>query len=172
MSYILNKQEQKELNKIQKAYYIKPTLSRIDNFVNLSQNHKETWKLVFNELFNIITDAHKEVDLILDERIKEGKIKNKEQASKTVVGNTFPFAVIYIFLHNKIIGNIKDNIFITSQPSTINGFKNITTINIGGETQKPDCDLVIYSVDDNNELINCLILSLKNIFKRKSGTNI
>jgi len=170
MNYKLNKQEQKELDKIlKKTYYTLPTLSRIDKFVNSSQNKNQAWKLVFNELFKIITDAYQEVDLILDERIKQGKIKDKKQASKTVVGNTFPFAVIYIFLQNKIVGNIKDNIFITSELSKINGFENIATINIGGETQKPDCDLVIYSVDDNNELLNCLILSLKTSLRERAA---
>ncbi len=169
MNYQLTNQETKELNRILKTYYMQPTLSRIDDFVASSQNKKERCKLVFNELFNIITDAHQEVDLILEERIKEGKIKDKKQASKTVVGNTFPFAVIYIFLQNKIKGNIKDNIFITSQPSTINGFKDITTINIGGETQKPDCDLVIYSISDSHELVNCLILSLKTSLRERAA---
>ncbi|WP_330204323.1 BsaWI family type II restriction enzyme [Cyanobacterium sp. DS4] len=167
--YNLNKQEKKELNKIIKTYYIQPTLSRIDKFVDSSKDKKEVWKLVFNELFNIITNAHKEVDLILDERIKRGEITNKQQASKTVVGNTFPFAVIYIFLHNKIIGNIKDNIYITSELSKINGFEDVATIKIGEETQKPDCDLVIYSVSDDNKLANCLILSLKTSLRERAA---
>lgn len=169
MNYQLNKQEKKELNKIKLKDYMQPTLSRIDNFVNSSQNTKEAWKLVFNELFRIITDAREDVDLILDERIKDEKIKDKKQSSKAIVGNTFSFAVIYIFLQNKILGNIKDNIFITSEPSTIKGFENIATINIGAETQKPDCDLVIYSVSDDNKLANCIILSLKTSLRERAA---
>jgi len=134
MTYQLNPQEKKEIKKIQSAYYIQPTLSRIDNFIQSFDNEKEGCKLVFNELNQIITNAHPEVDKILDERIKQKIIKNKSQAKKTVVGNTFPFAVIYIFLQNKILGNIKEDIYITSQPSIIDGFQNIATINIGGET--------------------------------------
>jgi type II restriction enzyme len=107
--------------------------------------------------------------MILETRLKQGIIKDKKQAKKTVVGNTFPFAVIYIFLQNKIIGNIKENIFITSQLSTIPGFKDISTINIGGETQKPDCDLVIYSLTEDNQLKDCLILSLKTSLRERAA---
>lgn len=169
MQYQLNSQEKKELQKIKKAYYIQPTLSRIDQFIESSQGQKEAYKLVLNELNQIITDAHQEVDLILDNRIKQGKIRDKKQANKAVIGNTFPFAVIYIFMQNKIIGNIKENIFITSKLKTIKGFEDISTINIGGETQKPDCDLVIYSLNDNHELVNCLILSLKTSLRERAA---
>lgn len=169
MTYQLNQQELKELKKIQSAYYMQPTLSRIDNFIQLFKDQKEGCKLVFNELNKIITSAHSEVDQILDERLKENIIKDKSQAKKTVVGNTFPFAVIYIFLKNKIVGNIKEKIFITSQPSVIDGFQNIATINIGGETQKPDCDLIIYSLKEDNKLDQCIILSLKTSLRERAA---
>ncbi len=168
MNYNLNKQEKKEINKIQNAYYLQPTLTRIEAFISSSQNKQEACKLVFNELYNIISEAHPEVDIILENRLKQGLIKEKKQANKTVVGNTFPFAVIYIFLQNKIVGNIKENIFITSELSTIPDFKNLTTINIGKETQKLDCDLVIYSLTEDNQLKDCLILLLKPSLKEKT----
>ena len=102
MHYQLNSQEKKELQKIKKAYYIQPTLSRINQFIQSNQEQKEAYKLVLNELNQIITEAHAEVDKILDKRVQQGDIRNKEQAKKVVVGNTFPFAVIYIFMQNKI----------------------------------------------------------------------
>lgn len=169
MTYKLNKQEIKELDKIKKAYYMQPTLSLIDEFINSSDDKKKSCKLVFNELYNIITNAYFQVELILEEILINGLIKDKKQANKTVVGNTFPFAVIYIFFQNKMIGNIKSDIFITSQPSVIQGFKDISTINIGEETQKPDCDLVIYSLSNNNQLNNCLILSLKTSLRERAA---
>ena len=169
MNYQLNKQEKKELEKIKYKYYMPPTLSRINNFVNSFDYQEEGYKLVFNELNNIITNAHPEVDKILDQREIEGIKKDRNQAKKSIVGNTFPFAVIYIFLHNKIVGNIKENIFITSEKSSINGFKTIETINIGGETQKPDCDLVIYSLSEDNKLNNCIILSLKTSLRERAA---
>ncbi|BAQ60362.1 hypothetical protein GM3708_768 [Geminocystis sp. NIES-3708] len=167
--YQLNSQETKELKKIKNTYYMQPTLSRIDDFIVNFKDKKEGFKLVFNELYTIITEAHNEVDLMLENRLKEGVIKDKKQASKSVVGNTFPFAVIYIFLQNKIIDNIKKNIFITSQLSLIEGFKDIATIYIGDETQKPDCDLVIYSLNANNILDQCLILSLKTSLRERAS---
>jgi type II restriction enzyme len=169
MNYQLNKQEQKEINKIKNTYYMQPTLTRIAAFIASSQNKKEACQLVFNELYNIISEAYHEVDIILENRKKQGLIKDKQQANKTVVGNTFPFAVIYIFLQNKILVNIKKNIFITSELSTIPNFKDITTINIAGETQKPDCDLVIYSLTEENKLKDCLILSLKTSLRERAA---
>ncbi len=169
MIYQLNKQEEKEIKKIENTYYMKPTLTRINSFIQVAEDENEACKLVFNELYNIITEAYNEVDLILDNRINQGFIKDKKQANKTVVGNTFPFAVIYIFLQNKILGNIQEDIFITSQPSIIKGFKDIATINIGGETQKPDCDLVIYSLTEGNQLKDCLILSLKTSLRERAA---
>ncbi len=169
MKYTLNAQENKELNKIKNAYYMQPSLTRIDDFINSCENPEKGSKLVFNELNNIITSAHQEVDLILDNRLQTKVIKDKKQAKKIVVGNTFPFAVIYIFLQNKIIGNIKEHIFITSQPSLIGGFKNIATISIGGETQKPDCDLVIYSLSENQQIDKCIILSLKTSLRERAA---
>lgn len=41
MIYQLNKQESKELNKIQTSYYMNPTLSRINDFVNSYDNLKD-----------------------------------------------------------------------------------------------------------------------------------
>lgn len=113
MTYELNKQEIKELYKIKKAYYMQPTLSLIEEFINSYDDKKKSCKLVFNELYNITTNAYFQVDLILEERLLNGLIKDKKQANKTVVGNTFPFAVIYIFFQNKMIGNIKSDIFIS-----------------------------------------------------------
>lgn len=94
-------------------------------------------------MYQIISSAYKDVDLILEDRLQSGLIKDKKQANKTVVGNTFAFTVIYVFLHNKIVGNIRSNIFITSELSTIPEFNQISVINIGGGKLKNQ--IVIWS---------------------------
>ena len=63
---------------------------------------------------------------------------------KSIAGNTFSNAIIYIFLQNKMIRNIKENIFITNKKSQVKNFDSIATIHVDGETQKPDCDLIIF----------------------------
>ncbi len=169
MVYKLNIREEKELNKIKSAYYMQPTLSRIDSFIREESEVKMSWRLAFNSLNSIITDAYKEVDAILEAKLQKKEIKDKKQANKTVVGNTFPYAVIYIFLQNKICGNIQENIFITSELSKISGFKDIAIIKVGGETQKPDCDLVVYSVKEDKNLDKCIIFSLKTSLRERAA---
>lgn len=66
MSDQLNKQETQELKKIQNAYYMKPTLLRINNFVedqfvDNQSDPKIAWKNVFNQLHSIITEAYTDV---------------------------------------------------------------------------------------------------------------
>lgn len=75
----------------------------------------------------------------------EGIITDVRQSMKSIAGNAFTNAIVYVFLHNKIANNIKSDIFITSKKSQIKNFENITTIYIDKETQKPDCDLIIFT---------------------------
>jgi len=67
------------------------------------------------------------------------------------------------------VGNIRPDIFITSQKSKVPSFDEISTINVDGETQKPDCDLVIYSLNLDNTLKKCMILSLKTSLRERAG---
>ena len=95
--------------------------------------------------------------------------KDEKQALKSIAGNSFSSALIYIFLKNKEFYNIREDIFITSQLSKVPSFKEISVINVDGETQKPDCDLVIYSLNENEMLKKCMILSLKTSLRERAG---
>ncbi len=77
--------------------------------------------------------------------------------------------IIWIFLKNKAQGNIAQNIFITSKISSIAKHKELFCIKVGEETQKPDVDLVIYSLNCKRELYKCLILSLKTSLRERAG---
>ena len=167
--YELNKEEQKLLIDIQNSFYMPPTLKRINTFIQSNNDLKKSWQEVFNEIYTILVGAKNDVEKILEERKNKGEIKDIRQSMKSIAGNTFSNAIIYIFLHNKIIGNIKPKIFITSKKSQIKNFDTISTIHVDGETQKPDCDLIIFNKKENNDIDKCIILSLKTSLRERAG---
>ena len=66
----------------------------------------KAWEEVFDQIYNILVDAKNDVEIILNERKQKGEIKDIRQAMKSIAGNTFSNAIMYVFLKNKIIGNI------------------------------------------------------------------
>lgn len=170
MPYILDKEESKTLNRIEAVPYLRETLKLIANFVKTNeQSEKESWKIVFNQMHNILFQALPFVNEYLAERKQKGEIQDEKQAIKSIAGNSFSQALVYIFLNNKVHENIRPDIFITSQKSKVRNFNKLSTINVDGETQKPDCDLIIYSYAENKELPNCIILSLKTSIRERAG---
>jgi type II restriction enzyme len=146
------------------------TLELIEDYVNKSkQNQEDAYKSVFNELYEILNKAKPFVDDYLATRKKKGEIRDEKQAIKSIAGNSFSLALTFIFLKNKELGNIRSDIFITSQKSKVPSFDEISVINVDGETQKPDCDLVIYSLNKNQTLKKCMILSLKTSLRERAG---
>ena len=137
---MLNKNELKVLKNIIETAYMKPTISLIDRYVEKKADKLNRFKKVFDELYTILNEAKPFVDDYLEKRKKRGEIKDEKQALKSIAGNSFTQALIYVFLKNKEIGNIRDDIFITSKISTIPSFNDVLVINVDGETQKPDCD--------------------------------
>ncbi|OKH19097.1 BsaWI family type II restriction enzyme [[Limnothrix rosea] IAM M-220] len=172
MSYQLSSTEEKNLKDIQTAYYMPPVLQRID--LLLKEKIPKSYVFAFNKVYQILRESETEVRQIIQERKKQGKIKNVDQTVKSVVGNIFPRSIIYLFLQNKIVGNIKEDIFITSKPKQVKGFDEISIINIGDtDTQKPDCDLIIYSYHSDKfnkkNLRKCIILSLKTSMRERAA---
>ncbi len=164
----LNKKEEKTINDIENTYYMKPILRVLDK--NIDKNNLQTsWKSVFDNIYDILRQSKDYVNDKLLERQKNGEIKDVNQARKSVVGNAFSNLIVYIFLQNKINENIKNNVFITSKKSEIKNFDSIATIYVDGETQKPDVDLVIYSLAENDNIKKCAILSLKTSLRERAG---
>lgn len=170
MAYELNREESKTLDKLKTVPYLTETLNQIDNFVKTNdQTERENWKQVFNQIHDILFQALPFVNEYLAERKLKGEIQDEKQAIKSIAGNSFSQAIVYIFLNNKIQENIRSRIFITSQKSKVKNFNKLSTINVDGETQKPDCDLIIYSYQAKKELPNCIILSLKTSLRERAG---
>ncbi len=169
MEYTLNKEERRIYDKIEKTNYMLPVIKGIKSIVKEYGDNKTAWKEVFSHLYKILKGAENDVRNLLSERKLKGEIKDINQSLKSIAGNAFSNAIVYIFLTNKILGNIRSNIFITGQKSKIKNFDKIATINVDGETQKPDADLIIYTKKENNELDKCIILSLKTSLRERAG---
>jgi len=168
---MLNKGENRTLESIKANPYMQKTIALVDNFVknHTSKNKKVAYLAVFDEVFRILNEAKSFVDEYLADRKAKGEIKDEKQALKSIAGNSFSSALEYIFLKNKELENIREDIFITSQLSKIPSFKEVSVINVDGETQKPDCDLVIYSLNADETLKKCMILSLKTSLRERAG---
>ena len=168
--YSLNRLEMQSMQGILQSPYMACAVGLADKYM---QKNKlltiEATKNAFDEIYRILNESKSSVDDFLAERKRVGEIKDEKQALKSIAGNSFSKIIEYVFLKNKIIGNIRPDIFITSQKSKVPNFKEISTIKMGDETQKPDCDLVIYSLNKNNALKKCMILSLKTSLRERAG---
>ncbi len=168
---MLNREESKTLESIKANPYMQKTIALVENFVKKheSKDKKIAYLAVFDEVFRILNEAKSFVDEYLADRKAKGEIKDEKQALKSIAGNSFSSTLEYIFLKNKELGNIRQDIFITSKISKVPSFKEVSVIIVDGETQKPDCDLVIYSLNDDETLKKCMILSLKTSLRERAG---
>lgn len=163
---MLNKTELNDIQNIESKYYMKPIIESIN--LDISKNNVK-WNEVFDKLYNYLENNKNTVKKLTQKRVKEGKITNSEQAIKSIAGGAFSNLIVWVFLKNKERNYIKENIFITSNIRRIKEWQNLFLIKVGEETQKPDVDLVIYSLNSNNQLHKCMILSLKTSLRERAG---
>lgn len=163
---ILNKEEIKTLQVIENKYYMKPMIELIQN--DLNNNIISIYK-TFNNLYSYLTSSNKNVEKLIAERVARGEIKDIQQAKKSIAGQAFSNLIIWCFLKNKEIGYINENIFISSKISTIKDWEKFFIINVDNETQKPDADIIIYSINDDKSIKKCIILSLKTSLRERAG---
>ena len=163
---MLNQSELNDIQNIESKYYMKPIIESINKDI-LKNNIK--WQEVFDKLYNYLENNKNAVKELTQKRVKEGKITNLEQAIKSIAGGAFSNLIVWVFLKNKELNNIKENIFITTNIRRIKEWEKLFLIKVGEETQKPDVDLVIYSLNSNNNLHKCMILSLKTSLRERAG---
>lgn len=163
---MLNKTELNDIQNIESKYYMKPIIESIN--LDISKNNVK-WNEVFDKLYDYLENNKNTVKKLTQKRVKEGKITNSEQAIKSIAGGAFSNLIVWVFLKNKERNYIKENIFITSNIRRIKEWQNLFLIKVGEETQKPDVDLVIYSLNSNNQLHKCMILSLKTSLRERAG---
>ena len=108
---MLNNLENKVLENIKATPYMLKTIDLIEKFVenHAGKDRKVAYLAVFDEIFNILNTAKSYVDEYLQYRKDKGEIKDEKQALKSIAGNSFSLALVYIFLRNKDIGNIRED---------------------------------------------------------------
>lgn len=163
---MLNNDELKTLQDIENKYYMKPILKAISADLRTGKIKLQD---CFNHLYEYLIDSKNAVENLIQERIAKCEIKDASQARKNIAGGAFSSLIIWVFLQNKANGNVAKSIFITSKISQIPHYKELFFIKVGQESQKPDVDLVIYSLDSTNEIKKCLILSLKTSLRERAG---
>ena len=105
MAYLLTKSESRQLEKIKKSYYMQPILNLADKYINSKIKSENLLKNSFDKIYEFLLSAKPVVDQLLTERKQNGKIKNIEQARKSIAGNAFSQTIVYLFLKNKIAGH-------------------------------------------------------------------
>jgi type II restriction enzyme len=153
----LSKDESSFLEKVLINQYMKPIQKRIDIWVEKSGNPQYGWKIVFDHLDEILKDFQDDLDKILDIRLSAGEISDKKQAIRSICGNLFVNTIIYVFIQNKLVGNIPEGIFINNK-SVVPEFEKVFTITIGEHLEKLNINLIIYSLKENSELNKCIAL--------------
>lgn len=165
----LNLKETKQLEKIENTYYMIPAVKYINTKIHKEKNKQNAWNNLFDNLHEILINTKDQIDKLLQQRKKMGDIKDVDQARKNIAGNAFSNLLLYVFLKNKEHNNIRNDIYITSKKSDINNFDEIATIDVDGETQKPDVDIIIYTLKENKDVKRCIILSLKTSLRERAG---
>jgi type II restriction enzyme len=163
MVYQLNSEEVKLRSSIIDRYYMPPIVKEIDSYIAA---HGELE--AFNYIHDILRDSQHKVETILQGRKDDGEISDVSQARKSVVGSAFTNCIIYVFLKNKEVGNVRSNIFITNRTKDKN-FQKLVCIEIEDETQKPDMDLIIYSTAQGGEIDKFAVVSAKTSLRERAG---
>ncbi|MBU0569201.1 hypothetical protein KKB40_00275 [Patescibacteria group bacterium] len=159
----MTKDEIKKIEKIKKKYYMKPILKRAHKHID-EKGIEET----FNYIHEILTGSQTDVEKLLKKRKRDGKINDIPQARKSVVGAAFSNILVYLFLTAKKKGLVRENIFISDNGRN-KMFEKMVSINVDGETQKPDMDIIIYSRNRDASVKKLIIISLKTSLRERAG---
>ncbi|MEZ5670962.1 MAG: BsaWI family type II restriction enzyme [Thiotrichaceae bacterium] len=161
---MLNEQEQKTIETIVKKYYMLPVLNKLD--IKIAQIG---CVVTLDSLHEIMTSAKQDVDNLLEKRKISGEIKDVAQARKSVVGQIFSNCILYLLLRSKEQGELRPDIYVTDKTLKNPLLEKFTVIRVDGETQKPDMDLVLYTLNKTTEVQDCLIISLKTSLRERAG---
>lgn len=163
-----------EICKIKSFMYITPTIdeyeSRIKNYTISGYSLPDAHLLILNDITSIMKDSQERVNRIIQDRINRGKIKSADQARRNAAGNNFQLIVAYSIIMNIIYKNIP-NLMVVHQPKRGREYCKIVEENLQievlGEVQKPDCDLLIYNPEEDNDPI--VIISCKTSIRERAG---
>lgn len=145
--------------------YWEPTLGsfnrRVEKIVvENSTSRKDALIVILDYLAEVLEDSEPEVMKIIKERKKDIK-----QTRVSVAGNNFQALVAHSLMENVLVKNLP-SINIVLKPKKHPIVQKYATIRIGGETQKPDMDILIYQNKPNTPLVVC---SCKTSLRERAG---
>jgi len=151
---------QKEKRKIERSYYMYPIL---ETYWRFKDKHGSI--NVLNYLHDIMRCSQSKVEELIKSRVIAGKIKDPNQARKTVAGNSFQFLILYTLIENIEVRNLPDNLIVlkTKQHKILDEY---ATIEVAGETQKPDIDLLVFTENKKHPIV---IYSCKTSLRERAG---
>lgn len=161
--------DSKFIHSLESRMYWEPTKSVCDEaIIGLRKYGNEIAEIeVLNHLSQIMWDSSEGVGKIQAHRIRRGEIEDGGQSSVSVAGNNFQALVGYCLERNRIIGNIPEDIEVVLRPRQHSMIKQYATIDVGGgESQRPDVDILLYSKDEDTPLIIC---SCKTSLRERAG---
>jgi type II restriction enzyme len=151
------------VKELEGRYYFNPLQQKFD-----SKAQEVGLTEAMNYLTEIMQSSISDVGELIQDRIDKGKIKDFDQASKTVAGNAFQGLVAYALVRHHQSGDLNNDIEITLKPKQHRLINKYATINVGDDVQKPDIDLLIYSKSATLEK-PIIIYSMKTSLRERAG---
>lgn len=164
------------INQISKKEYFrifKPTIDaeiqslttiKINAGLSDSDAEKEAYKDILNSLSSVLQNGQTNIDAHINNKIQNGQISNADQARKSVAGNLFQQSIAYLLAKNVVLGNITKPVIVTTSVKSL--LDQYAQINVNGDVQKPDSDIIVYSDATNSPILN---LSCKTSFRERAG---
>ena len=134
------------------------------NGISSDDAHKQALKKVLASLHDIMRQSEQLVENIITDRINAGRIKDRDQARKSAAGNIFQQMLAYMLALNILEGNITKNVIVTTSTKEI--VDKYAVIYVGDDTQKPDSDVIVYSLDNDTPIMN---ISCKTSCRERAG---
>lgn len=160
---------QKLINDLEKKPYFSIALKAYTDKLNeiLSDGTEKTLavKVILNHLNEIMRNAQPLVEDYIQRRVESGEIRSADQARKSAAGNIFQQMFAYILAMNVIVGNLSDDLVVTTSVKSI--IDKYAAIKVDDDIQQPDSDVLLYStVNENSPIIN---FSCKTSCRERAG---
>ena len=107
------------------------------------------------------------VNALLQERKNRGEIRDENQARKSLAGNVFQALVARALIEMQAGGLIPAHLIFALKPKSHPKIRASATIHVGGESLRPDLDLLAFSELSRHETI--CVYSLKTSLRERAG---
>lgn len=121
---------------------------------------KKALILILDYLDEILKNSEKAIM-----RLAKKTSKDLKQVRVSVAGNNYQALIAYALMENVLAGNLPD-LHIVVKPKQHPMIKEYGIIKVGGESQKPDMDILIYSDKPKSALVIC---SCKTSLRERAG---